>query len=343
MELTVETVGQYLRDQGVLAGDRPVESSRLDGGVSNRIVKVDSSEASMVVKQPLDNLAVKDDWPAEIGRIHTEAAALRVWRRLATSEVAGPIRVPEVYFEDAGESIIAIEAAPDTASMWKADLLEGVLEPTIASRLGRFLGAMHRRASEDPAIQEAFASLREFRELRLDPYHRTTARRHPDVAEAIDREIDRLLENRRTLVHGDFSPKNVLVDRSTDPVTLWVLDFEVAHWGDPAFDAAFLLNHLTLKAVYHRPDSVAFLEAASRFREAYLEAVEWSLERRIVQELGVLLLARIDGKSPVEYLTEPTAKATVRRIGKRILREDITDFQTMDALVRTALDTDGGA
>ena len=86
-----------------------------------------------------------------------------------------------------------------------------------------------------------------FDELRVDPYYRTAARRHPDLApriEALIAAMDRP-DDERTLVLGDFSPKNILVHAGG----LILLDFECAHAGDPAFDLGFFLTHLMLKEI----------------------------------------------------------------------------------------------
>ncbi|MEF8856196.1 MAG: phosphotransferase, partial [Haloplanus sp.] len=136
----------------------------------------------------------------------------------------------------------------------------------------------------------------------------------------------------RTLVHGDYSPKNVLVDRSDDPVP-WILDFEVAHWGDPAFDAAFMLNHLFIKSIYNHDRHAAYADAADRFWTAYDRAAEWDIERETVAELAVLMLARVDGKSPVEYVDRAVAEA-LRRVAKRTLRGDAETLADFAALAR---------
>jgi hypothetical protein len=140
-------------------------------------------------------------------------------------------------------------------------------------------------------------SAESFEAQRVDPYLRTIVRRHPDLAETVDVYVERLLATRRCLVHGDFSPKNVLVGRDG----LWVIDWEVTHRGDPAFDLAFMLNHLLLKAI-HRPQGRRDYETCGR---AFLEAYAQPFDPEYVLGLvGCLMLARVDGKSPAEYLSE---------------------------------------
>jgi 5-methylthioribose kinase len=339
--LTRESVGPYLRDRGVLSG-AGASVEELGGGVSNVVLRVRGDDRCLVVKQPLENLAVEDDWPADLVRVHNEAAAARAYGRLLSTGPGLAVRVPAVEFEDEDDHVIALECGPSGSETWKAALLDGTVEATIAARLGGFLARSHAWAHDDPGLRETFAHDEPFDQLRVDPYHRTVAERHPDVADAIAEEIERLTRTKRTLVHGDFSPKNVLVAPAGPDEPVWLLDFEVAHWGDPAFDAAFMLNHLFIKAVYvggvGRGPRSAFREAATSFWEAYRAGVEWDLEADVVRELGILMLARVDGKSPVEYVTDPETKETLRTVAKRSLGEPVA---TVDAFSRLVAEVSG--
>jgi hypothetical protein len=95
------------------------------------------------------------------------------------------------------------------------------------------------------------------------------------------------------------------------------LDAECANFGDPAFDLAFCLNHLLLKGARAGVSRAPFGEAFLALAGAYLAGVTWeepaALERRTAALLPALMLARIDGKSPVEYLTDAGEKDMVRR------------------------------
>ncbi len=317
--LSPATAPEYLRDRGLLAaGAGSASASSLGGGVSNRVVRVDLPEESFVLKQPLPNLAVEDDWPADVSRVHNEAAATRAYARIIDSAGLDDVRVPEVLAEDEDAHVVVFSHAPDGAVMWKRELLDGRVDADVARSLGRLLGTVHRRASTDEELRERFADPTPFDQLRVDPYHRTTAERHPEVGEEIRAEAERVLAADRTLVHGDYSPKNVLVDRGTG--IRWLLDFEVAHWGDPAFDTAFMLNHLFIKAIHVEGRLDACIDAAGEFWARYEEAAGWDVERDTVRELAVLMLARVDGKSPVEYLDAGEGDL-LRGISTRALRE----------------------
>ena len=331
--LSTETAPEYLSERGLLDdGVRgEVTASMLGGGVSNRVVRVDAGDRSFVLKQPLSNLAVEDDWPADVSRVHNEAAAARAYADVIEAAGFEDVRVPEVIDEDERSHVVVFSCAPDRAVMWRRGLLGGRVDAGVARSLGRLLGTVHDRASNDGERRERFADPTPFDQLRVDPYHRTTARRHPEVAGEIRAEAERVLAAHRTLVHGDYSPKNVLVDRERG--VRWILDFEVAHWGDPAFDTAFMLNHLFIKSVHVEGRREACIDAAERFWSAYRAAVEWDVERETVRELGVLMLARVDGKSPVEYL-DPGEDDTLREISRRALREGTATLDGFAALVR---------
>jgi 5-methylthioribose kinase len=329
MELTPENAREYLRRRGVLDEDQATAATAepLGGGVSNRVVRVEYPGGCLVVKQPRADLAVEADWPADVDRVHNEAAAARAYAAVL-ADARLEARVPAVRDEDRDEHVVSFACAPGEAT-WKEQLLAGAVDRSVARTLGRVLGTVHANAAGDADLRADFDSIRPFEQLRLDPYHRATAERHPDVADEIEAELKRVRATRRTLVHGDYSPKNVLVG---DPV--WIIDFEVAHWGDPAFDVAFMASHLCIKSVYNGHRREAYLDALDAFRTAYREAVDWSVEPDAIRELAVLVLARVDGKSPVEYVEEGSTAETLRRIATRALREDATTFAGFTGILR---------
>jgi 5-methylthioribose kinase len=324
--VTPATAVGYLRDRGLDPGP-DATADRLGGGVSNRVVRV-QGDRSFVLKQPLANLAVEDDWPADVSRVHNEAAAARAYADVVATAGLEDVRVPAVLDENRTAHVVVFSCAPEDADMWKERLLAGRVDPGVARSLGRLLGTAHRLSAGDTDLRERFGDKTPFDQLRVDPYHRTVAERHPDLAGAVRAEAERVLGVDRTLVHGDFSPKNVLVGEA-----LWLLDFEVAHWGDPAFDTAFMLNHLHIKAVHLPARREALLEAVEAFWEAYSAASGWAIERDTVRELAVLMLARVDGKSPVEY-TDRGTEDVLRTVASRALREDVATLEGYRGLLR---------
>jgi 5-methylthioribose kinase len=265
---------------------------------------------------------VADDWPFDRARIVNEHRALAYLAGLLP-----PGSVPAVRFTDDDAFAFGMDAAPPGGVLWKTALLRGDIDLATARRAGTLLGLVHRGSAADPWARQAFADQGVLVQGRVDPYHRTTAARHPEVAALIEAEVERLLATRRALVLGDYAPKNAFAY----PDRLLILDLEVAHWGDPAFDVAFCLNHLCLKAVHRPVDAVRYAAAARAFVEAY--APDAATEAATVRELGCLLLARVDGKSPAEYLTGEEERARVRALAVDVLRSDETRIEPVLAAV----------
>jgi tRNA A-37 threonylcarbamoyl transferase component Bud32 len=295
--LAPDTVVPYLRQRSLLDATARPTVTRLAGGVSGEVLAVDAGPAQLVVKQALPRLRVQADWNADPGRIVAEAAALRLAAKIT------PGAVPPVIDIDADAHTLVMGRAPRTWRSWKQDLLDGQVAAPVASRLGELLSAWHTGTAHDPQVAQSFGDVQAFIDLRIEPFYRVTADAHPDLAATIRDLADRLLSDPVCLVHGDFSPKNVL----TDGQTVWVLDWEVAHYGDPVFDLAFLLSHLVCKAIHrrdidYRAAAAAFLSA---YRSAALPAPAASTGTYLAAHTACLVLARVDGTSPVDYLTSP--------------------------------------
>jgi 5-methylthioribose kinase len=307
--LSIDTVVPYLRRRGLLKATAPATVTRLAGGVSGEILAVDAGPTRLVVKQALPRLRVQADWTADPNRILAEAAALRL------AATISPGAVPPVIDIDAVTHTLVMGRAPKTWRPWKQDLLDGRVAAPVAGRLGELLSAWHSGTAGDPQVARSFGDLDAFIDLRIDPFYTAIARAHPDLAATIGDLAERLLSDPVCLVHGDFSPKNVL----TDGKRVWVLDWEVAHYGDPVFDLAFLLSHLLCKAI-HRPGT-DYRAAAAAFLSAYRPAGQPALTASdgtyLAAQTACLALARVDGTSPAGYLTSPQrhqARALARRV-----------------------------
>lgn len=289
------------------------------GGVSSDVWRIDEGGHCFVVKRSVSKLRVRADWFSNPARLRYEFLYLRT-----VAEIF-PGAVPQLLSTQADAPFIAMEFLGPEYKNWKALLLEGVIHPDDARRAGEILGRVHAVTRNSPEIRARFETMEYFTELRIDAYLRTTASRQESaVAEAICCEADRLALHRECLVHGDYSPKNMLtgLDRFV------VLDCETACFGDPAFDVAFLLNHLLLKALFRtsKPGEAAALEelqkSIAQFREAYQVSFgpgSDAVEARVARLLPMLLLARVDGKSPVEYLLPPQQNH-VRQFAPRYIR-----------------------
>jgi len=288
----------YLRGRGWLEAGVGARMTVLRGGVSNRTVLVETTDGrSCVVKQALARLRVSTEWLSDPARIHREALGLQWLQRLAP---AGSI--PSLFFEDPEEHVLAMEAVSQPHENWKTLLLQGQLEEDHVRQFASLLAGIHR-GSQGPEFATTFGDRRFFESLRLDPYYRYTAERVPAVAGFLRGLIAETLGVRLCLVHGDYSPKNILVRGGR----LVLLDHEVLHFGDPTFDLGFALTHFLSKA-NHLPGARArFLTAAGFFWEVYrAESAEWArtgeFERRALRQTLGCLLARVEGRSPLEYL-----------------------------------------
>jgi 5-methylthioribose kinase len=312
-----EALLAYLRRAGHIPADEQPVIRNLAGGVSNRTVLVERpSGEAWVVKQALRKLRVAVEWYSSPERIHREALGMRWLAQLA------PGSSTQLIFEDHTSHILAMEAVPQPHENWKSMLLAGRLESDHVGQFGRLLGVIHRAAHERrDQLAAAFSDRSFFETLRIEPYYVYTWMQIPETAQFYDALIGETRARRLTLVHGDYSPKNILVHHGR----LVLLDHEVIHFGDPAFDLGFALAHLLSKAHYVHDMRAAFAAAASDYWRAYRAAlgdVPWSpdLESRAVRHAIGCLLARVAGRSTLEYLNGEQ-RARQRSVALTLMRQ----------------------
>ncbi|MDQ4127577.1 MAG: phosphotransferase [Actinomycetota bacterium] len=293
----------YLERTGRLGGGTEPRVRVLAGGVSNRTVLVEWPETSeaWVLKQALPKLRVAVDWFSDPGRIHQEALGLRWLERLAPSGTTTPL-----VFEDYENHLLAMKAVPEPHENWKTMLLRGELDTDHVEQFGRLLGVVHRGGYERrEEMARIFENRTIFESLRLEPYYGYAAEQVPAATRFLNALIEETLTYRLTLVHGDYSPKNCLVREGQ----IVLLDHEVIHFGEPAFDLGFSLTHFLSKANHLPEKRSAFSEAARLHWSVYRDEIEdlpWmeGLERRAVRHTIGCLLARVAGRSPLEYLDD---------------------------------------
>ena len=311
-----DEVYRALRRIGLIGEHDWPTMAPLTGGVSSDILRVDLSSGPICVKRALPKLRVTADWFAPVARNAAEVD----WMRVAAA--ADPDMVPEILGEDAAAGLFAMRfLEPAQYPLWKAQLSDGVIETATAGRVARRLADVHRATAGRADIAGLFANDATFHAIRLEPYLLATAARHHDCADALRALADTTAATRLALVHGDVSPKNILVG-PRGPV---FLDAECACYGDPAFDLAFCLNHLLLKCVWRPHWRARYLACFDALGAGYLSRVSWEpaarLEARSAALLPGLLLARIDGKSPAEYITADADRDRVRSVAKPLLRD----------------------
>lgn len=305
-----------LRGMGMLEPAEKPDLEPLAGGVSSEIWRVSTARGDLCVKRALGRLKVAAVWEAPLQRSHHEAEWMRV---------AGAIRpdnVPTLLGEDEARRLVVMRyLQPADHRLWKAMLRDGDADPAFAAEVGRTVAAIHAATAGDEAIARRFATDAAFHALRLEPYLEATARVHADVADRLMELSRRTAATRLALVHGDVSPKNILAG-PRGPV---LLDAECAWYGDPAFDLAFVLNHLLLKCLWTPAATPAFIACFHSLIDAYAADVDWEpaadIEARIAGLLPGLMLARIDGKSPVEYIVDDANRNRVRGFAIRLLKQ----------------------
>jgi 5-methylthioribose kinase len=342
-----DSAAAYLAETGRLEPGETACVTELTGGVSNVVLLVERKpgRSNFVLKQARAELRVAEPWFCSVERIWREVEVLRICEQVLSSnsertDAAIHATTPHLLFADPQEYLFAMSAAPPH-QVWKQHLLAGTADPGIARACGDLLGQLHAGTWLDEDVARLVGDRTFFDDLRISPYYRHTANAHPALQPALGQLINSVEENCLALVHGDFSPKNLLVSDSQ----LMLVDFEVGHFGDPAFDLGFFLSHLVLKSLRASADrQVAgsqFLDLTVQFWSVYrtrmiqrLDSRQYdALEKRAIQHFAGCALARIDGKSPVDYL-QPETQELVRRIATRLLTTQTENWSQVLAYIR---------
>lgn len=340
MIVDATNIETYLRTRGRLRPGERINTRKLPGGVSNDVYYVTSSQGdNFVLKQARGQLNVVEPWFCSVERIWREIEVLRVCHRLTTSSEMGSllrIETPELLFEDRENHLYAMTAAPPDHVVWKNELLSGRVRADVAESCGMLLGRLHAGTWHDSDLSHKLGDRQFFDVLRLDPYYRHVAHVHADLKPALESLIESVWQECHCLVHGDFSPKNLLIYGNS----LMLIDFEVGHYGDPAFDLGFFLSHLMLKAFYHAPSAASCFNLIDSFWNSYLSVMSEVasaheidlLVRRSILNFAGCALARLDGKSKVDYLTQKNRREQMHYLCRVVLTnpparwDDVTEF-----------------
>ncbi|ODT14610.1 MAG: aminoglycoside phosphotransferase, partial [Kaistia sp. SCN 65-12] len=276
------------------------------------------------VKRALAKLKVARDWRAPVSRNGNEVEWLLEAGRIV------PDAVPRVLAHDATVGAFAMDfLRPEDHPVWKNELKAGRADPAFAAAVGRAIAAIHGATAHSATLAARFDTDAIFHSIRLEPYLEATAEANPDLADQLMALSRDTLATKIALVHGDVSPKNILVGPK-GPV---FLDAECAWYGDPAFDLAFCLNHMLLKCLWVPEARAAYLASFDALATAYLDAVDWEprekIEARVARLLPGLFLARVDGKSPAEYITTDADRDRVRRVARPLIATPPTTLATI--------------
>jgi len=316
---TIEQVKKYLIVEGLVRSDDNVQVEYLPGGVSCRVWKIVRNNDRWVIKQALKKLDVKADWFSDVERIHREHHVMKQIKRIVPDS-----NVPKVLHTDYTNHVYMMSCAEEGVETWKDLLISGIFNASTAKSAASLLSQIHSRSYKIDEEQKAeFSDQKYFNQLRIDPFHRFLIQKYPELTSAINKLIAELTLEKSCLVHGDFSPKNMLVQQNGEIV---LIDFEVAHWGNPVFDLAYCLGHLMLKA-WHLKKYEEVLSLIKAFLDNYKGKVS-----NLLPHLGLMLLARMDGKSPVNYIQDEDLKQIIRMVAIGWIKNEVPDTHVMDAI-----------
>lgn len=298
---SIANVKKYLIKAGIVHISDEPSVEYLSGGVSSRVWKIVLKSNRWVIKQAQEKLKVETDWFSDVERIHREHEVMNALNGIIPTDA-----IPRVLHIDYDNHIYMMECAEEEAQTWKDILMNGKFSISVAENAANLLREIHHHSIRIDTVDKAkFQDQKYFIQLRIDPFHRFLVQKYPELSSSIQLLINELTLQKTCLVHGDFSPKNMLIKKDENIV---LIDFEVAHWGNPVFDVAYCLGHLLLKGYYHKQPFEVF-KLIEMFLTAYGKEVN-----NLTPHIGLMLLARMDGKSPVNYIKDENMKNTIREV-----------------------------
>ena len=300
-------------DFGLLSSNQKYISKKITDGVSSDIWYVKTSNKQYCIKRALAKLTVKEDWYAPIDRNNYEV------KYFTHCRVIQPYSFPKILGHDSKNFILAMEWFDNKKFIvWKKKLLEKSVSLKDGKRIGKLLSLVHKSFYKKKQYEKIFLNDKTFYDIRIEPYLRFTSKFYPEFYESYKKTINFLTKNKSTVIHGDFSPKNILLGKNF-PV---ILDAETACWGNPAFDIAFFNNHIILKSIFNRKVFKSYLNLSNHFLKTYLANFSVVNNSNFISKFitlqALLILARVDGKSPVEYFKKQH-KAIARSLAKNLL------------------------
>ena len=319
--LDESSVLPYLTERNILTGNATVEV--LTGGVSCVVLAISNSEIDLVVKQALPELKTKAKWVADQRRAIVEADAMQVYHAIT------PDNVPQLIDCDPAAFTLTMSRLPRSCTNWKIDMLEGRIHPEMGAKLGRVLATWHNATAVDAAIKAKFLEGELFEQLRVSPFYRAVAAKNTNLQGSISELINEITTEKVALVHGDFSPKNIMATTDHSPV---VLDFEVAHTGNPVFDLAFLSAHLLCKiiATDNHVEKELLAQTANEFLSKYSETTRLAVSANLSKHIALIALARVEGVSPVNYLSPDQAERLVKLTKAALLGSSMSFAELFD-------------
>jgi len=326
MNLEKKALSGYLQRKKIIRRGTPIRVQPLGDGSKNRVYYVSSSSQSWIIKQAHARVQIKERWSIDRKRIFTEVNCIEVLRQFLPPEV-----IPEPIVEDRTDYISITTAPPKNAVLWESELADGKIDLQIAAQCGELLATVHNETKDQPQIKTLFKDIKAFEQLRIEPHHDHVINNFSDLKKAIQAQTKRLKKEGQCLILGDLRPRNVWVNGTQ----LYLVDFATAHYGHPSFDLGFYAADMCVKAMQNSLQKAAYLEAINVFWNGYFSLSSSKkpeeIEKPAVRDLGCMLLAATDGRTPV-YFEDPHITDLARRIAMSLLFtelnsiEDITEF-----------------
>jgi hypothetical protein len=318
---TEAEIADALHESGMAPLGETPRLTTISGGVSSAVYRANLASLPVCAKRALAQLKVTAVWKAPLERSLSEINWIETVARLDEAIV------PKILHVDAERDLFIMNCLdPEQYPCWKLLLIKNAVGADFAVAVGSALGRIHAHTARSTYFANWFDNSALFDALRVEPYLVSTANVHQDLREVIRGIASTLIQTRIAVVQGGISPKKIL----KGPAGPVFLDAECATYGDPAFDLAFCLNYLFPKCLWHPIYSRSYIEAFDMLLEAYFCHLSWK-ERRAFDActarlLGALLLARVDGKSPAEYLTEDRQREFVRLAARTFLADAELDL-----------------
>lgn len=330
--LARENAVDYLRSKGWVPADEVLQVEELSVAQSSTVMRVTSPVRRWVVKQALPKMKSDPEWEASVERSLREVACQKYLETLL------PLgSVPPIYHHDPDNFLFVMEGAPADCQLWHDAMMEGKTDAEVAASAGSLLGNIHRLSYLDEEALHEFGDKHFFHELQLSPFYDSVAKVYPKLADKIGAHAALLATSNVCFIHGDFTARNIVVA----PHRLILLDFEAGHFGHPSFDLALMVCHLTLKTVRFREKKEDFMPLIITFWTAYLQSANFENEtwhaRACLPQLGCILLSRVDGKSPIDYLPDEQDRQRMRALSASLISREIPSVMVFLDILSRAL------
>ena len=317
-----EDMISYLKEHDIINDSEGYSIDYCSGGVSCPVALIETPHRTLLIKQGRARLAVKEEWLADPARTNLEGKGAAFYHKYL------PDIQPDVVINDEENHIFVREAIPPGCHMWKADLMDGILDFKVAERTMETMATVHNKSAKDPDVPIVFSNYNNIYELRVSPYIQFVAKKYPQLSAASDEVSDLIMNHHQVLVHGDYSPKNIIV---TPDRQVCVVDSEPVHCGNAICDISNFTTHIVLKSARFSQYSEAFLNMLTDMTDLYFSMIDFDDPRKVeancMKALGMTVLARIDGKSPAEYITDEKTKQLVRDMSFKLIESDITTYR----------------